>query len=80
MENEKGKTLLTPKELKDILGCNNNTLYELLSQPDFPSFRIKSRHYIIYEDFLAWAREQTKKKRVASTGLSPSRIKRPKKF
>lgn len=29
MENEKGKVLLSAKELKEILGCNNNTLYEL---------------------------------------------------
>lgn len=80
MENEKGKVLLSAKELKEILGCNNNTLYELLARPDFPSFRIKSRHYVLYEDFLAWAREQAKQKAIGDSGPRFSVSKKAKKL
>ena len=59
MENEKGKVLLSAKELKEILGCNNNTLYE---------------------DFLAWAREQAKKKAIGDSGPRFSVSKRTKKI
>ena len=52
--------LLTTMQLKEILGCNNNTLYALLGQSDFPSFRINSRYYIIYEDFIQWCRKQVR--------------------
>lgn len=50
--------LISPKELKEYLGCNDRTLYNLLQSEDFPSFRIGRRYYIIYEEFLAWLKEK----------------------
>ena len=53
--------LITPKELKAYLGCNNNRVYELVNRRDFPSFRIGGKYYIIYDDFINWMKNQTRK-------------------
>lgn len=52
--------LLSAADIKEILGCNPNTLYNLLNKKDFPSFRINSKYYVVYDDFIKWSRAQVK--------------------
>lgn len=56
--------LITPKEVKAYLGCNDVTLYALLKQKDFPSFRVGKRFYINRERFIKWMerKEHSEKK------------------
>ncbi len=53
--------LLTPKEVQEYLHIGNNTLYNLLSQKDFPSFRLGKRYYIFEDKFLEWMDMKSKK-------------------
>ena len=53
--------LISPKDLKAYLGCNNNKVYELVSRRDFPSFRIGNTYYMIFDDFVNWMKNQTRK-------------------
>ena len=46
--------LMSAAEVKQYLKCNNTTLYGLLKQRDFPSFRIGKKYYIDQEKFIAW--------------------------
>ena len=46
--------LITPKELKAYLGCNDSTLYALLKRKDLPSFRVGKRFYINRVRFIKW--------------------------
>ncbi len=52
--------LLLPRDIKEILHCNSSTLYKLLNDKHFPSFKVNSRYYVIYEDFLLWAKNQVR--------------------
>ena len=52
--------LLTPKDIKAYLKCNNKRVYELCSRRDFPSFRIGSKYYIQEDKFLEWMDKQQK--------------------
>ena len=52
------EALISPAELKEYLGCNDRTLYDLLKRDDFPSFRIGRRWYIYKDQFKEWTMEQ----------------------
>lgn len=64
MENE----LMTLKDLKARYHCSNDKLYELLSKPDFPAFRLtdtpKSRWYVRKNDLDKWERQRCKLKNI----------------
>lgn len=55
--------LLTPKEVKTYLKCNDSTLYALLKERSFPSFRIGKRYYIDEEKFSEWLERKQKEKK-----------------
>ena len=55
--------LLTAKEVKEYLKCNNTTLYALLKERTFPSFRIGSRYYIEKEKFILWMDRKEKERK-----------------
>ena len=55
--------LLSPKQVKEYLGCNNTTLYGLLKSRTFPSFRIGKRYYIEKDKFLVWMENKQKEKK-----------------
>ena len=61
LENTGLPKLISVKELKEYLHCNDNTAYELVKRRDFPSFRINSRYYINIDKFIEWMEKESKK-------------------
>ena len=55
--------LITASDVKKYLKCNNTTLYGLLKQRDFPSFRIGKKYYINENEFIIWMSKQSKIKK-----------------
>ncbi len=55
--------LITPKEVKEYLKCNNTTLYSLLKQRTFPSFRIGKRYFIEEDKFIKWMENKEKERK-----------------
>ena len=39
-------------------GFGQRTAYRLLNRPDFPSFRIGNRRFVLRESFKEWLRQQ----------------------
>ncbi len=55
--------LLSAKDVKMYLKCNDTTLYGLLKQRDFPSFRVGKKYYIDEEKFIEWMSKSSKLKK-----------------
>lgn len=49
---------IAPKELKELLGIGNNTLYALIHQPDFPLLKIGKVYRINTEDLDKYLKRQ----------------------
>lgn len=49
-------------ELMKVLGIGRNTAYELINQPDFPSFRIYKRIIIPKKELNEWISANVSKK------------------
>lgn len=58
---EEEKLSYVPKEAAKILGVGNNTIYNLLKDDDFPSFRINDKWYVSRKGLEDWVEKQTKK-------------------
>ena len=53
---------LSINDVQKILGCGQNTVYDLVNQRDFPKIRIGKRNYIPREEFLRWVSTYLRKK------------------
>ena len=54
----------TPKQVMEILGDSETTIYELFRSKDFPSFRSHGRNWKVRRiDFFEWQEKQKQKKR-----------------
>lgn len=59
---EDSKLALTPKEAATVLGIGHNTIYELLKDDDFPSYRIDRKWYVSKKGLSEWIDKQVKNK------------------
>lgn len=46
--------LLSAKDIKSYLKCNDAKVYALLKQRTFPSFRIGKKYYVDEKKFIEW--------------------------
>lgn len=58
LENTK---ILHPKDIKLILGCGMNRVYDIINSNGFPKIKIGNRYYIPEEAFLLWLKQYTYK-------------------
>lgn len=54
-------TMLSVKDVQQIMGVSKNLAYKLVSQHDFPKITINGRYYIPYDGFLSWCKAYTGK-------------------
>ena len=52
--------LLNVKQLADLLGVSDSSVYELIQEDDFPSLRIGKRIVIPKEELREWVSTRTK--------------------
>ena len=52
--------LLSVKQLVDLMGVSDSTIYELIQEDDFPSLRIGKRIVIPKEELRQWISDNTK--------------------
>lgn len=52
--------LLNVKQLADLLGVSDSSVYELIQEDDFPSLRIGKRIVIPKEELREWISARTK--------------------
>lgn len=52
--------LLNVKQLADLLGASDSSVYELIQEDDFPSLRIGKRIVIPKEELREWISTRTK--------------------
>ena len=52
--------LLNMKQLADLLGVSDSSVYELIQEDDFPSLRIGKRIVIPKEELREWITTRTK--------------------
>ena len=52
--------LLNVKQLADLLGVSDSSVYELIQEDDFPSLRIGKRIVIPKEELREWITTRTK--------------------
>ena len=52
--------LLNVKQLADLLGVSDSSVYELIQEDDFPSLRIGKRIVIPKEELREWITARTK--------------------
>ena len=52
--------LLNVKQLADLLGVSDSSVYELIQEEDFPSLRIGKRIVIPKEELREWISARTK--------------------
>ena len=52
--------LLNVKQLADLLGVSDSSVYELIQEDDFPSLRIGKRIVIPKEELREWISTRTK--------------------
>ena len=52
--------LLNVKQLADLLGVSDSSVYELIQESDFPSLRIGKRIVIPKEELREWISARTK--------------------
>ena len=53
--------LLNVKQLVDLMGVSDSSIYELIQEDDFPSLRIGKRIVVPKEKFIQWVERNTKK-------------------
>lgn len=51
--------MLSVKQLVDLLGVSDSTIYELIQEPDFPSLRIGKRIVVPKEELQCWIASHT---------------------
>ena len=51
--------LLSVKQLVDLMGVSDSSIYELVQEDDFPSLRIGNRIVVPKEKFCRWVDAQT---------------------
>lgn len=51
--------MLKPKDVKEILGCSMNRVYDIINCDDFPKIRIGKRSYISKSAFEQWVKNYT---------------------
>lgn len=54
MENSNLPKLLKPKEVGEYLQIGSHTLYALMRQKSFPSFKLGSRFYVREDKLIEW--------------------------
>jgi len=60
MDYDKLPVVLTPRDVKEILGWHIDQVYRLFRSKKFPSERIGGKHIIPKPRFLAWLGESEK--------------------
>lgn len=55
--------LLSARDVKKYLGCNDANVYALLKQRDFPSFRIGKKYYVDEGKFIEWMSRVSKQRK-----------------
>lgn len=61
-KNELEKTkILHPKDVKKILGCGMNKVYDIINSNGFPKIKIGNRYYIPENAFYLWLKQYTYK-------------------
>ena len=53
--------LLDLNDMQKILNCSKSTLYALVKDPDFPSFKIGREHRVFEDDLTEWINNQASK-------------------
>ena len=56
-----GTKILHPKEIKEILGCGMNRVYDIINTNGFPKIKIGNRYYIPEKAFYLWLNQYTYK-------------------
>ena len=56
-------TLITSNDVKQYLKRNDTTLYSLLKQRVFPSFRVGRKYYIDQDKFISWIEKNMRNKK-----------------
>ena len=54
--------ILTSKEIQQKLRIGRSTLYELLKEPDFPTYKIGKKYYATEEEINNWILAKQNKK------------------
>ena len=62
--------VLTVTELQKVLCLSRKTVYDLVNQPGFPSFRVGSRILINRAALQRWLDKQTEQKQIGSITFS----------
>lgn len=57
--------LLNLNDMQQILNCSKSRLYQLVKEPDFPSFKIGREHRVFEDDLIEWINKQSEKKKKA---------------
>ena len=52
--------ILNSKEIQQKLKIGRNTLYQLLKDPDFPSYKLGKKYYASEEAIDKWINKQSK--------------------
>ena len=53
--------ILHPKDIKQILGCGMNRVYDIINTKGFPKIKIGNRYYIPENAFYNWIEQNTYK-------------------
>lgn len=53
--------VLTPADVRMVLGISRNTAYEVFRSKDFPGFRIGKQLRVSRERFVEWMEQQAEK-------------------
>ena len=59
MNTEPNREWLSPKELRQWLGCGKSMTYELLNTPDgIPNYRVGRKIFVRKQDVIAWLEQK----------------------
>ena len=71
--------LLDLNDMQQILNCSKSRLYQLVKEPDFPSFKIGREHRVFEDDLLEWINSQSKySKKQKEKAIEKENIKKEK--
>jgi len=69
--------LLNLNEMQKILNCSKSKLYQLVKEPDFPSFKIGREHRVFEDDLMEWISNQSDKgKKAREKAVEEEQIKK----
>ena len=50
------ENFLKPKDIKNILGCSERKMYDIIKKKSFPKIKIGKQYYIPDDAFREWSR------------------------